>query len=284
MISKLLILFGFIGVLSSLSVAHASATPAGAVLFKGTSDELFTFIAKSKKPTLVKFGAEYCGPCRVFDAELKSKILPAYKGKVNFVIVDVVESPKLAKEMRIPSGIPYFQHWIPRVDDEGVYHLQRVTQHVGYGAGMYNEFFKLLDEDLKQSTHYYSNTPNPELIKLREYIAVLEIELANVNCRPAAMRLFETYREYQGPRHFSTFESFYREAIAEYEAGKPKGYKVDPALSPNIEAFVAALDACVELKRLQNVRVIEQRRAAADQHWSKRDPFEDVRVHGIGSK
>ena len=59
--------------------------------------------ATNNKPSLLKFGADFCQPCKVLSKAL-GKIEPQYPN-VNFIHVDVEESPELAQEFQI-ANIP----------------------------------------------------------------------------------------------------------------------------------------------------------------------------------
>lgn len=50
---------------------------------------------------VVKFGAEWCGPCRTINPQL-DKMKQEFN-TINFVSVDVDDNPELAKEYRISS-------------------------------------------------------------------------------------------------------------------------------------------------------------------------------------
>lgn len=55
------------------------------------------------RPSVIKFGAEWCNPCKVMEKTL-ANIEPKYPN-VNFVHVDVEESPELCQEFQI-TNIP----------------------------------------------------------------------------------------------------------------------------------------------------------------------------------
>lgn len=50
---------------------------------------------------VVKFGAEWCGPCRLINPQLDR--MKKEFDTINFVSVDVDDNPELAKEYRISS-------------------------------------------------------------------------------------------------------------------------------------------------------------------------------------
>ncbi|MCU0707274.1 MAG: thioredoxin family protein [Pirellula sp.] len=62
-------------------------------------------VHQEKKPVFVKFGAEWCGPCRKLDGTMET-VEPELQGRWKFVRVDVDEHPSLASEFRV-SAIPH---------------------------------------------------------------------------------------------------------------------------------------------------------------------------------
>lgn len=56
-------------------------------------------------PVLLKFGAEWCGPCRSLDANLRT-VEPMFRGRIKVVRVDVGEHPELAQTFGVRS-IPH---------------------------------------------------------------------------------------------------------------------------------------------------------------------------------
>jgi thioredoxin len=77
-----------------------------------SADEWFqSEVAQEERPVLVKFGAEWCGPCHVMDDSI-DKVAPEFGDQVKFVRVDVDQNKSLANHYRI-SSIPrtfLFQH------------------------------------------------------------------------------------------------------------------------------------------------------------------------------
>lgn len=55
------------------------------------------------RPVVLKFGADFCQPCKVLQKTL-DRLEPQYSN-VNFIHVDVEESPELAQEFQI-ANIP----------------------------------------------------------------------------------------------------------------------------------------------------------------------------------
>lgn len=77
------------------------------------SDELTTLTdatfdeATAGTPTLIKFEADWCGPCRVYAPAYKQAAV-AYTGGVTFAVVDIDASPETARRfgvMSIPTTI-----------------------------------------------------------------------------------------------------------------------------------------------------------------------------------
>lgn len=56
-------------------------------------------------PVLLKFGAEWCPPCRSLDESL-TQVAPKFGGRVKLVRVDVEENPGLASAFGV-RGIPH---------------------------------------------------------------------------------------------------------------------------------------------------------------------------------
>ena len=61
-------------------------------------------VLKSQLPTLVDFWAAWCGPCRMV-APVVEELSEEYDGRVNFVKLDVDQSPQIASRYGI-MGIP----------------------------------------------------------------------------------------------------------------------------------------------------------------------------------
>jgi thioredoxin 1 len=59
-------------------------------------------VLKSKKPVLVDFGAEWCGPCKAV-APVIDQLASEYSGKMIFGKVDVDRSPQIASLLGIRS-------------------------------------------------------------------------------------------------------------------------------------------------------------------------------------
>lgn len=61
-------------------------------------------VINRSEPVLVKFGANWCGPCRMLEGEL-DKFTADTHGRIAVVRVDVDKHPKLAQHYRV-SSIP----------------------------------------------------------------------------------------------------------------------------------------------------------------------------------
>jgi len=59
-------------------------------------------VASEARPVLVKFGAEWCGPCRVMDDSI-DQVAPNLDSQVKFVRVDVDQNRGLASHYRVTS-------------------------------------------------------------------------------------------------------------------------------------------------------------------------------------
>jgi thioredoxin len=68
-------------------------------------DSEFIRQVTNAKPVIVKFGADWCPPCRYVEAEL-DKLTTIYGDRVHVVKVDVDARPDLAQHYRV-SGIPH---------------------------------------------------------------------------------------------------------------------------------------------------------------------------------
>ncbi|GEL19055.1 thioredoxin family protein [Pseudonocardia asaccharolytica] len=67
-----------------------------------TEDEFAREVLESPTPVLVRFGAEWCGPCRTLGPTLDA-IAAEHPGRLRVVSVDVDTSPALARRYRIWS-------------------------------------------------------------------------------------------------------------------------------------------------------------------------------------
>lgn len=62
-------------------------------------------VLESSKPVVVKFGAEWCGPCRSMDEAIE-ELRPKLGSKAGFFIVNIDQKPELFRHYGSGSGIP----------------------------------------------------------------------------------------------------------------------------------------------------------------------------------
>lgn len=62
-------------------------------------------VLKNSRPVVVKFGAEWCGPCRSMDAALNS-LESRFASRARFIRINVDEKPELFAQYADGSGIP----------------------------------------------------------------------------------------------------------------------------------------------------------------------------------
>lgn len=72
--------------------------PAGAVLTPAT-------IKATAHPTLIEFGATWCGPCKQAKPIVEN-LAGKYDGKAEFLYVDIDACPEIAKEFGVGQAIP----------------------------------------------------------------------------------------------------------------------------------------------------------------------------------
>jgi thioredoxin 1 len=80
-----------------------------------TFETVVTGILAEKRPVIVDFWAEWCGPCKVVAPELQ-KIAEKYEGRVDVIKVDTDANPELVRHFNImsiptiaifrPDGVP----------------------------------------------------------------------------------------------------------------------------------------------------------------------------------
>jgi thioredoxin 1 len=61
-----------------------------------------SMVVRSPVLTVVKFGAAWCGPCKVYE-QVVTKVEPSYQGTVRFVSVDIDASPGLARQFAVQA-------------------------------------------------------------------------------------------------------------------------------------------------------------------------------------
>lgn len=72
--------------------------PAGSVLTPAT-------IQATAHPTLIEFGAVWCGPCKQAKPVVEN-LAGKYEGKAEFLYVDIDACPEIAKEFGVGQAIP----------------------------------------------------------------------------------------------------------------------------------------------------------------------------------
>jgi len=88
-----------------LSTAGAAATTTSAVKIPQVTKLSQINTALQKHPVFLRLGASWCPHCKKFEPTLEA-LAKEYQGKVTFVIIDISDSPGLAKyfgEQHIPD-------------------------------------------------------------------------------------------------------------------------------------------------------------------------------------
>ena len=99
--------YNWLWVIGCIILAGSLMRSAGSKLNKidPPNDDWFqTEVVNQGKPVLVKFGAEWCGPCRAMEPVL-AELSKSMAGHIHVVEIDVDKHPGLASHYRI-SAIP----------------------------------------------------------------------------------------------------------------------------------------------------------------------------------
>ena len=64
-----------------------------------------TTIKEFGRPTIIEFGATWCGPCKLAKP-IVEKLASTYQGKAEFLYVDIDEHPTIAKEFGVGQSVP----------------------------------------------------------------------------------------------------------------------------------------------------------------------------------
>ncbi len=77
-------------------------------------DSLRTFLLASPLPTIVKIGADWCGPCRNVDKYLP-ELARQYAGRITFIKVDSDAAPDIRQHFQV-TGLPTFKFFNAKSD------------------------------------------------------------------------------------------------------------------------------------------------------------------------
>ncbi len=135
-------LTGVVGLLPAMRVGadEASLKKHGPIAWRGSLQEAMKIAAKEKKPILLDFWAEWCGPCKVMLATTyKDKAVVEKSKKFVTVLINADEQPKVLEKFSI-SAIPT----VIFLDSKGKVLLQST------GAAKAPEFLKLMDQASKK--------------------------------------------------------------------------------------------------------------------------------------
>ncbi|WP_302314743.1 co-chaperone YbbN, partial [uncultured Muribaculum sp.] len=102
------------------ATAEAVNESEGAPIELGPND-ILEFGGAQPMPVVVDFSATWCPPCKQFKP-IFHKLAKKYKGKVNFIYVDIDKAPQLAEQYGVTS-VPT----ILFVDKEGV-----INRNIGF--------------------------------------------------------------------------------------------------------------------------------------------------------
>lgn len=73
---------------------------------KPTNDPWFRqAVLENSHPVVVKFGADWCGPCRSMDAAIHD-LEPKFSSRAKFLKIDIDKQPELFTHYRSGNGIP----------------------------------------------------------------------------------------------------------------------------------------------------------------------------------
>jgi thioredoxin len=116
---------GLIGVI--LYALAASQAPVGL-------PEDADFVSRVQRPgsVVVKFGADWCPPCRQIDRELE-KFAQTYVGQATVIKIDIEKQPQLARHYRV-RGIPHlvlFKEGQAVAQTKGFHSLEQLAAWAG---------------------------------------------------------------------------------------------------------------------------------------------------------
>lgn len=86
-----------------------------------TADNFDRDVLRSNVPVVVDFSAAWCGPCRLL-APVLERVAEGYRGRVNFLQVDVDGEPELAERFAVNSvtTLAFFRNGRPVDRHEGL--------------------------------------------------------------------------------------------------------------------------------------------------------------------
>lgn len=97
-----------------------------------SSEEALADLRNQGLPTLIDFGADWCGPCKLFRPTLEA-VYGRLKGKVSIAYVDTDKSPEVAGKypvMAIPTQVLYTSDgkpWLPSDAQLGEFQLSQYS-------------------------------------------------------------------------------------------------------------------------------------------------------------
>ncbi len=113
---------------AELSAEKKIEAPAKTIYDGAQYKEALQEAQKHDLPVIFKVGAEWCPPCKKFDAEMGASLEDKYKGKAVVVKVDQDRHADLARSLKRSTGIPAFG--VGYVDNNG--NLQKTEDWTGY--------------------------------------------------------------------------------------------------------------------------------------------------------